>query len=74
MTGKKDTRVNGEHYRNKNGQFREENGNKLIGTLEKEYKVDTGFRSDAKLETVLKETGMPSQTQLLKHLSEIKKQ
>ena len=67
-----DPRVNGAHYRDNDGTFRRENGNKLIGTLEKEYGVDTGFRSDMKLETALKKTGQPSQTQFLKNLSEIK--
>ena len=67
-----DPRVNGNHYRKIDGRFREENGNKLIGTLEREYKIDTGFRIDMKLKTALEKTDMPSQTQFLKHLAKIK--
>ncbi len=68
----RDPRVSGDHYRDEDGTFRRENGNKLIGTLEDEYGVKTPFRRDKKLENALKETGMASQTQLLKNLSKLK--
>ena len=38
----------------------------LVKTIEKKYGVDLGYRSDAQLGTVLKETGVPSLYKLLK--------
>jgi len=38
----------------------------LVKTIEKKYGVDLGYRSDAKLHTVLKESGVPSLSKLLK--------
>ena len=37
----------------------------LVGTIEKKYGVDLNYRSDARLKTVLRETGAPSMTKLL---------
>jgi hypothetical protein len=34
--------------------------------LSKKYKVDLGYRSDAQLHTVLKKSGVPSLSKLLK--------
>lgn len=41
-------------------------GDTLVKTIEKKYGVDLGYRSDAKLHTVLKEEGLPSLSKLLK--------
>ena len=41
-------------------------GDTLIGTIEKQYGVNLGHRSDKKLSTVLKETGAFSLSRLLK--------
>lgn len=48
-------------------------GDTLVGTIEKQYKVDLGFRSDKKLVNVLKETGAPSLSKLLKMADSSKK-
>lgn len=41
-------------------------GDTLVGTIEKQYGVDLGHRSDKRLSTVLKETGASSLSKLLK--------
>ncbi|MEK7092825.1 MAG: hypothetical protein AAB907_04330 [Patescibacteria group bacterium] len=38
----------------------------LVKTIERKYGVDLGYRSDAKLHTVLKKEGLPSLSKLLK--------
>lgn len=38
----------------------------LVRTIEKKYGVDLGYRSDAQLHTVLKKSGVPSLSKLLK--------
>ena len=38
----------------------------LVKTIEKKYGVNLGYRSDAKLHTVLREEGLPSLSRLLK--------
>lgn len=38
----------------------------LVKTIEQQYKVDLGYRSDAKLSTVLKNEGASSLSKLLK--------
>lgn len=38
----------------------------LVRTIEKKYGVDLGYRSDAKLHTALKNSGVPSLSKLLK--------
>jgi hypothetical protein len=41
-------------------------GDTLVKTIENKYGVDLDYRSDAKLHTVLKESGLPSLSKLLK--------
>lgn len=41
-------------------------GDTLVKTIEQQYKVDLGYRSDAKLSTVLKNEGASSLSKLLK--------
>ncbi len=48
------------------GRISEKRGDTLVGTIERTYKVDLGYRSDAKLETVLKDMGAPSLSKLVK--------
>lgn len=48
------------------GQVRQKRGDTLVGTVEKKYGVDLGYRSDAQLHTVLKKEGVPSLSKLLK--------
>ncbi len=45
--------------------IRKKRGDTLVRTIEKKYKVDLGRRSDAKLHTLLKESGAPSLSKLL---------
>lgn len=52
--------------RSQSGQIQKKRGDTLVRTIEKKYKVDLGYRSDAKLSTVLKETGASSLSKLIK--------
>ena len=54
-------------HRDKDGEIRRKNGN-TIGTLRKQYGDDfaEGYRSDAKLETVLKREYVSSLSELLR--------
>jgi hypothetical protein len=54
-----------------NGEIRRKRGDTLVRTLRKVYGMDflQGFRSDATLTTVLKETGAASLSQLVKNKS-----
>ena len=60
--------------RNKNvgGKIRQKRGDTLVRTIEKQYKKDLGYRSDAKLSTVLKKEGASSLSKLIK-MTESKK-
>ena len=55
--------------RDENGEIRRKRGDTLVGTLRREYGDDfaNDFRSDAKLETVLRETNSRSLSDYLKH-------
>ncbi len=55
--------------RNEDGEIRKKRGDTLVKTLREEYGEDfaKGFRSDAKLSTVLEREGLEDLTQLLKH-------
>lgn len=44
----------------KASQFRQKRGDTKIGTVEKQYGVDFGVRSDMKLSQYLEEKGFPS--------------
>ena len=46
--------------------FRQKRSDTKIGTIEKNYGVDLGTRSDKKLGTYLKEKGFPSLSKALK--------
>lgn len=48
------------------GPIRKKRSDTLVKTIEKKYGVDLEYRSDAKLHTVLKDSGAPSLSQLLK--------
>lgn len=52
--------------RTKSGRMPQKRGNTLVKTIEKKYGVDLGYRSDAKLHTVLRKEGLPSLSKLLK--------
>lgn len=42
------------------GEFRKKRGDTLVGNLEREYGINFGVRSDMKLSTYLKTTGLSS--------------
>ena len=46
--------------------IKKKRGDTLVKTIEKKYDVDLGYRSDARLDTVLKNSGVPSLSKLLK--------
>ena len=48
------------------GPIRKKRSDTLVKTIEKKYGVNLGYRSDAKLHTVLREEGLPSLSRLLK--------
>ena len=48
-------------------------GDTLVKTVEKQYKVDLGYRDDAKLSTVLEKEGASSLSKLLKMAESTKK-
>ncbi len=54
--------------RDRDGEIRQKRSDTLVGTLRKEYgdNFAQGFRSDAKLGTVLKREGVETLDQLLK--------
>jgi hypothetical protein len=52
--------------RDEDGTIREKNGNTHLGTIEKEYGVDFGRRSDMKLDNYLAEEGYDSMTQAVR--------
>ncbi len=55
-------------HRDQNGQISHKHGNTQVGTLRETYGDDfaKGTRSDAKLSTVLKNSGAPSLSQYIK--------
>ncbi len=53
--------------------IRQKRGDTLVRTIENKYKLDLGYRSDAKLSTVLKNTGAPSLSKLIKMTDATKK-
>jgi hypothetical protein len=59
--------------RTSNGKIRQKRGDTLLKTIETTYKVDLGYRSDAKLSTVLKREGASSLSKLLKMAESSKK-
>lgn len=63
----KEPGLDGRH-RDANGRISEKHGNTKVGTLRDTYGENfaKGTRSDAKLSTVLKKTGAPSLTSVVK--------
>lgn len=58
-----------ERRQTNSGQFQKKRGDTKIGTIEKEYGVDFGVRSDTKLSTFLEDSGVPSLSKALKKLN-----
>ncbi len=57
--------MSGQRSRNQNGELRQKRGDTHAGTIEQQYHVDLGVRSDTKLSTVLKREGVDSLNDLL---------
>ncbi|MGA7077394.1 MAG: hypothetical protein WBQ43_11230 [Terriglobales bacterium] len=59
---KRNTSATNDHVRDEYGEIRRKRSDTLVGTLREEYGADfaVGFRGDAKLATVLAETGSTS--------------
>jgi hypothetical protein len=57
-----------DRHRDKDGTIEKKRGDTLVRTLRKEYGTEfaRGYRSDAKLETVRKQEGVDSLSELLK--------
>lgn len=53
---------------NGNGQLRAKRGDTHVGTIEVQYDIDLGMRSDAHLSTALVRFGVDSLSQLLKEV------
>ena len=60
-------------HRDEDGRISEKHGNTKVGTLREKYGPDfaAGWRSDAHLSTVLKESGVDSLSQYLKQQRKI---
>jgi len=67
MSNRSQPGLDGRH-RDANGQIDRKHGNTQVGTLRQTYGDDfaAGWRSDAKLSTLLRETGTPSLRQYRK--------
>lgn len=57
--------MTGQRSRNDNGQLRQKRGDTHVGTIERQYGVDLGARSDAHLDTILHRDGVESLNDLL---------
>jgi hypothetical protein len=55
----------GQRSRNENGQLRQKRGDTHVGTIEEQYGVNLGARSDAHLDTILRREGVESLDELL---------
>ena len=61
MPIKKDApKMKGQRGRNNNGQLRQKRGDTHIGTVEKQYGIDLGVRSDMHLDTYLEKNNIAS--------------
>ena len=58
--------MKGQRARTEEGTLRQKRGDTLAGTIEEQYHVDLGVRSDKKLSNVLKDEGVGSLNDLLR--------
>lgn len=58
--------MKGIRSRNESGPLRAKRGDTLVGTIEKQYGVDLGVRSDMRLDTLKERTGMASLNDILR--------
>jgi hypothetical protein len=57
--------MRGERSRNDNGELRQKRSDTHIGTIEKNYNLDLGVRSDMHLGTYLEKNNIPSLNDLI---------
>ncbi|MCO6499317.1 MAG: hypothetical protein J5I47_02950 [Vicingus serpentipes] len=57
--------MKGQRSRNQDGQLRQKRGDTHVGTIEKQYNVDLGVRSDMHLETYLEKNKIESLNDLI---------
>ncbi len=57
--------MRGPRSRNDDGALRQKRGDTLVGTIEQQYHVDFGFRSDMKLSTLRDKLGATSIEKLI---------
>ncbi|MFN7564744.1 MAG: hypothetical protein ACK5TH_23420 [Prosthecobacter sp.] len=57
--------MRGYRSRNQNGELRDKRDDTHVGTIERQYKVNFGVRSDMHLGTLLERTGQASLNDLL---------
>jgi hypothetical protein len=57
--------MHGQRSRNQDGQMRQKRGDTHAGTIEQQYHVDLGVRSDKRLDNVLRDEGVASLNDLL---------
>lgn len=61
-----DPGMSGQRSRNLTGELRQKRGDTLAGTIEEQYHVDLGVRSDKKLSNILKDERVDSLNDLLR--------
>jgi hypothetical protein len=57
--------MRGDRSRNDNGELRQKRSDTHIGTIEKNYNIDLGVRSDMHLGTYLEKNNIPSLNDLI---------
>jgi len=57
--------MKGPRSRNEDGQLRQKRGDTRVGTIEEQYNIDLGVRSDTKLETLWQRLGVNSLEDLI---------
>ena len=57
--------MKGPRSRNEDGELRRKRGDTHAGTIEQQYDVDLGVRSDKRLDNLLKDEGVDSLNDLL---------
>ena len=60
-----DPKMTGPRSRNEDGELRQVRGDKLVGTIEAEHKVDLGVRSDMRLDTLRERLGVTDMKDIL---------
>lgn len=62
--------MRGNRSRNADGELRQKRGDTLAGTIERQYGVDLGVRSDCTLETLRQRTGETSISGIIEKLGQ----